>query len=287
VATKAEHGWQLSGSSADAYEEFLVPAIFDGWARSLVDLADPRPDERVLDVACGTGVVARAAAPRVHPAGTVTGVDVNRGMLDTARSVGGAAIEWRQAEAANLPFPDASFDVGFCQQGLQFMADREAAAHEMRRVLATDGRLALSVWRAIECSPAYAAFADALERHAAGAGQIMRTPFAFGDEESLRQLLLGSGFDQVRVVIDVKVCRFPSVAEFLRQEATASQLAGPVGRLVPDARHALVADLEDVLAPYVDDNGLALPIESHVALAGVARAARAARAPSSRRRCLG
>jgi ubiquinone/menaquinone biosynthesis C-methylase UbiE len=160
-----EHGWQLTGTSADAYEELLVPAIFDPWARALVDVTDPRPGEHVLDVACGTGVVARAAAPWVEPDGTVTGVDINPGMLATARSTD-AAIEWRQADATDLPFPDGTFDIVFCQQGLQFMADKEAATRELRRVLARPGCLALSAWRAVERSPGYAAFADALERHA-------------------------------------------------------------------------------------------------------------------------
>jgi hypothetical protein len=95
----------------------------------------------------------------------------------------------------------------------------------------------------------------------------MRAPFAFGGQDSLRRVLLGAGFDGVRIVIDVKVCRFPSVAEFLRYEALASPLAEPVGRLDPGARDALVADLEGVLGAYVDDDGLALPIESHVAVA--------------------
>jgi ubiquinone/menaquinone biosynthesis C-methylase UbiE len=260
-----EHGWQLTGTSADAYEQLLVPTIFKPWARGLVDLAEPRPGEHVLDVACGTGAVARAAAPRAGPDGTVIGVDVNAGMLATARSTD-AAIEWREADATALPFPDGTFDLVLCQQGLQFMADRTAATRELRRVLAGAGRLALSTWRAIDRSPGYAAFSDALERHA-GAGGIMRAPFAFGDQESLRRLLLAAGFDRVRILIDVKVCRFPSVAEFLRYEVLASPLADPVGRLDSEARDGLIADLEDVLGMYVDDDGLALPIESHVALA--------------------
>jgi SAM-dependent methyltransferase len=260
-----EQGWQLTGSSADAYEQLLVPSIFEPWAQGLVDLAEPRPGEHVLDAACGTGVVARAAATRVGPDGTVTGVDVNAGMLATARSTD-TVISWRHADVTALPFPDDTFDLVLCQQGFQFMADRDAAARELRRVLARPGRLALSTWRAIDRSPGYAAFADALDRHA-GAGGIMRAPFAFGDREPLRSLLLGAGFDRVRIVIDVKLCRFPSVDEFLRFEVLASPLAEPVGRLDAEERDALVADLEDVLDPYVDDDGLALPIESHVALA--------------------
>ncbi|HEX2563027.1 MAG TPA: methyltransferase domain-containing protein, partial [Acidimicrobiales bacterium] len=166
-----------------------------------------------------------AGAARRH----ITGVDVNAGMLATAPGTDGT-VDWRQADAAALPFPDGTFDVVLCQQGLQFMADREAATRELHRVLARPGRLALSAWPAIDHSPGYAAFADALERHA-GSGGIMRAPFAFGDQDALRRVLLAAGFDRVRIVIDVKVCRFPSVAEFLRDEALASPLAEPVARL--------------------------------------------------------
>jgi ubiquinone/menaquinone biosynthesis C-methylase UbiE len=158
TARDVEHGWQLTGSSADAYEQLLVPSIFEPWAQGLVDIAGPRRGEHVLDAACGTGVVARAAASRVGPDGTVTGVDVNAGMLATARGID-AAIAWRHADATDLPFPDGTFDVVFCQQGYQFMADRAAAARELRRVVARPGRLALSTWRAIDRSPGYAAFA--------------------------------------------------------------------------------------------------------------------------------
>ena len=265
TAPDLERGWQLTGSSADAYEQLLVPSIFEPWAQGLVDLAEPRPGEHVLDAACGTGVVARAAASRVGPDGTVTGVDVNAGMLATGRRTD-SVIAWRHADVTALPFPDRTFDLVLCQQGFQFVADRDAAARELRRVLARPGRLALSTWRAIDRSPGYAAFADALDRHA-GAGGIMRAPFAFGDRESLRRVLLAAGFDRARILTDVKICRFPSVAEFLRYEVLASPLAEPVGRLDVEERAALVADLEDVLEPYADDDGLALPIESHVALA--------------------
>src|SRR4051794_4440488 len=126
------------GRVAEAYERVQVPAIFTGWATDLVSIADLRAGERILDVACGTGIVARLAAPRVAPAGHVVGVDVNAAMLTVARAQpqpAGAVIEWHQGDAAALPFPDAAFDVVLCQQGLQHMADRGAAVREMRRVL--------------------------------------------------------------------------------------------------------------------------------------------------------
>jgi SAM-dependent methyltransferase len=141
--------WQVAGSAPEVYERELVPAVFGVWAPIVVDLAQPRPGERVLDVACGTGVVARIAAARVGPTGSVLGVDLNPGMLSVARSIvstdvrSDGPLHWQEASADKLPFPDGSFDVVYCQLGLQFFADRAAALREMRRVLDAEGRLAL------------------------------------------------------------------------------------------------------------------------------------------------
>src|ERR1700722_8583613 len=133
--------WQVAGSAPEVYERELVPAVFRPWAPILVDLAHPRPGERVVDVACGTGVVARIVAARVGPKGTVVGVDLNPGMLSVARSAvstdprASAPVQWQEASADKLPFPDGSFDIVYCQLGLQFFVDRAAALCEMRRVL--------------------------------------------------------------------------------------------------------------------------------------------------------
>jgi ubiquinone/menaquinone biosynthesis C-methylase UbiE len=138
------------GRVAESYERVQVPAIFALWAADLLELAALRPGERLLDLACGTGIVARLAAPRVGPAGRVVGVDVNQGMLAVARSrpaPAGAAIEWRQESATALALPDATFDVVLCQQGLQHIPDRSAAVREMRRVLVPGGRALASVFR--------------------------------------------------------------------------------------------------------------------------------------------
>ena len=162
--------WQVAGSAPEVYERELVPAVFGVWAPILVELAQPRPSERVLDVACGTGIVARIAATRVGPGGTVVGIDLNPGMLSVARSVASPdprsaeQLQWQEASADKLPFPDGSFNVVYCQLGLQFFPDRPAALREMHRVLGAEGRLALMVWRGIHESLGFAVLAEALER---------------------------------------------------------------------------------------------------------------------------
>src|ERR1700759_2156419 len=161
-----EGQWQVAGSAPEIYERELVPAVFGVWAPILVELAQPRSGEHVVDVACGTGIVARTAATSVGSAGAVVGIDLNPGMLGVARSLRSkGSLQWQEASADKLPFPDGSFDVVYCQLGLQFFPDRPAALREMRRVSSANGRLALMVRRGIHESPGFAVLADALEQH--------------------------------------------------------------------------------------------------------------------------
>ena len=130
----------LTGAPAEIYERHLVPRFFLPWARDLVHLVAPKPGERALDVACGTGAVTRLVAESVEPGGRVVGLDVNAGMLAVARlAVASPNVEWREASALELPFGNGSFDIVVCQQGLQFFPDRPLALRQMRRVLRPRG----------------------------------------------------------------------------------------------------------------------------------------------------
>lgn len=264
-------GWQLESASAEAYERYLVPGMFAPWADALVELSTPRPGERVLDVGCGTGVVARRMAAAVGPDGEVVGLDANEGMLEVARAAAEdltPAIEWRRGDAADLPFDDARFDVVGCQQVLQFVSDPVAVLRETRRVLDADGRLALTVWRPIEFHPTYVTMADALERHAGSeAAAMMRSPFPDWTLDDLRGLVRDAGFGEAAVTIGVGSMRYPSPEESLRREAASSPLAGPLGALEPAVRDALVRDLEDGLRAYADDEGVVFPMETYLVAA--------------------
>src|SRR5262245_56488818 len=144
--------WQVETVAAERYEAFLVPAIMAAWPPRLVATAHVQPGDRVLDVACGTGIVARTAAGIVGSAGHVTGLDLNPGMLAVANRLR-PDLDWQQGDAASLPFPDASFDRVLCQFALMFFPDRLTALREMRRALILSGTLALSTFDAIEISP--------------------------------------------------------------------------------------------------------------------------------------
>jgi ubiquinone/menaquinone biosynthesis C-methylase UbiE len=265
----ADERWQLAGSAAEVYEQHLVPAIFGPWAPVVVDAAGVRPGERVLDVACGTGVVTREAARRLGPRGILVGVDNNPGMLAVARTVpfDGPPVEWREADAMALPFSDTAFDVVFCQLGLQYFPDRSAALREMRRVLVHGGRVVILVWQSIDHSPGFALLADALEGHiGVRAATIMRAPFTLGDGEELRASIAQAGFRDITMFTAVGTVRFRSAADFVQYQVAGSPLSAPVGEANERARHELTEEVRRGIASYESDEGVAFPIGAHVAI---------------------
>jgi ubiquinone/menaquinone biosynthesis C-methylase UbiE len=142
ATTQTAYDTSYGDNAAENYEKYFVPVIGRPFGIDLVDDARLRPGERVLDIACGTGIIARLVAERVAPTGSVSALDVNAAMLSMARSLPSAIpIKWYETAAESVPLPDSSFDVGFCQMGLQFIADKTAAVREMRRVLTPGGRL--------------------------------------------------------------------------------------------------------------------------------------------------
>lgn len=273
VDTLTAHGWQLEEDSADAYERYLVPLLFDRAARDLLDVADVAPGDRVLDLACGTGAVTRHAARRVTPGGRVIGIDVNPGMLSVAAQAvasadGGIGVRFEEADAEALPLPDACIDVACCQQGLQFVADRAAALAELHRVTVPGGRLVLSVCRGLEHQPGYRPLVDALRRRVGvDAATGMASPFALGDADEVRGLVRGAGFGEVEVHIAVWPLRVDSPEAFLRGETASSPLGAVIAALDADVVAGLLEDLAEGLAPHTDDAGLSFPFESLVVTA--------------------
>jgi len=268
--------WQVAGSAPEVYERELVPAVFGEWAPIVVELAHPRPGERVVDVACGTGIVARIVAARVGPTGSVAGVDLNPGMLSVARSVmltdlpSAAPIQWQEASADKLPFPGESFDIVYCQLGLQFFSDRPAALREMRRVLGPKGRIALMVWRGIHESPGFAVLAESLERQIGQAAvTIMRAPFGLSNAEELADLVRAAGFQDIAIQQRAGTVRFASVDRFVSSYVAGSPLVGPVSQANNAAREALIADVRNALAQYTTNTELAFPIAAHLLSARV------------------
>jgi SAM-dependent methyltransferase len=220
--------WQLAHEAALGYEKDFVPAIFAQWAPVLAETARVGPGDRVLDVACGTGVLAREAAVRAGATGRVTGLDLNEGMLAVARRLR-PQIEWRQGDAAALPFADGTFDVVVSQFALMFFPDRVAALREMWRVLAPHGRLAVAVCGPIGRSKGYAVLADILRRAVGNdAAAMVEGYFAVGEEAELGRLCAAAGIAGASVRVREGWARFASVDELVRIEIRGSPLCGLV-----------------------------------------------------------
>jgi len=254
-------------AAAAAYQRLHVPALFGEWTEPVLDAASVDGGHRVLDVACGTGVLARAAHRRVGPGGATVGLDPSPGMLTVAEDLQ-PAIEWRRGVAEALPFPDASFDRVVSQFGMMFFSDRTAAVREMLRVLVPDGRLAVAVWDALERTPAYAIEVDILEAIAgAAAADALRAPFALGDPDRFREVVEGGGAASASVSTHTGTARFPSIRTMVEADLRGwLPVMGVV--LTEEQIRRILADAERELAPFVVATGeVVFDSPAHVAVA--------------------
>ena len=256
---------QVAASAAEVYESFFVPALFGQWVEPLLDAAGVGEGDHVLDVGCGTGIVARAAGSRVG-GGRVVGLDPNEGMLAVARKATG--VEWRQGVAEDLPFTDRSFDVVVSQFAMMFFDDRRQAVAEMRRVLRPGGRVAIAVWASLSDTPGYAAMVALLDRMlGTEAGDALRAPFTLGDARVLQETL-GGALEDVSVDAVDGEARFGSVRDWVHTDIR--------GWTLSDMSEAdfqrLVTAAEGDLAEFVDEAGMvAFPAPALIAT-GVVRA---------------
>ncbi|HEX7026647.1 MAG TPA: methyltransferase domain-containing protein [Gammaproteobacteria bacterium] len=258
--SKQHFGEAYGANPAENYERFFVPAIGAPLAKNLIRLAAIQPGERVLDVACGTGVVARLAAEQVGVEGTVAAVDVNPGMLAVARSTirPDISIEWHEANAEAMPLPDEAFDVVLCQMGLQFVPDKPAALREMRRVAVTNGRIFLNM-----PGPAGAIFAilsNALERHIGSeAAGFVQHVFSLHETGEIQQLMSAGGFRDVHVEANTGTLKLPTPKEFLWQYVSSTPLAGVVGKANESACAALEQEVLSEWREYEENGALMSP----------------------------
>lgn len=264
-----QSGFQLTGDAVKLRERYSVRYFIRPWAPGLIALAALKPGERVLDVACGTGLVARLAAPEVGPTGQVTGLDINENMLAVARSLPpppGASVTWVEGDAGAMDFPDASFDVILCQQGLQFFPHKAAALREMHRVLVPGGRVLLSVWKSE--GPYNVAVAQALELHAGvETATKYRASRMVPNAEALQHLFGDAGFRAVHIRPSAMTIRLPALDSFVLGHLSGGTVASAVAALSEDQRAALAKQVKLALRPYADGDGVAVPDEINLAVA--------------------
>ncbi|WOS65922.1 class I SAM-dependent methyltransferase [Sinorhizobium fredii] len=256
-------------SFPEMYERWLVGPLFRPWAEMTLEELALSPGDRVLDIACGTGIAARVARERLGHAAYVVGIDISPDMLAVARAVE-PAIDWREGNASALPLRDGEqFDVVVCQQGLQFFPDKPAAAAQMRGALAKGGRLALATWRPDDEIPFFRELRRVAERHL---GAIVDQRYSLGDAAPLEALLRDAGFHEVRSRIVSRTIRFGEGAPFLRLNTMAlvgmSSLAKEMGnqerkRIVNE----IVSESASALQPYSDGSGLAFELSTNLATA--------------------
>lgn len=246
--TDADRG-QVAATAAEIYEGFFLPALFQQWAVPVLEAAEASRGDHLLDVGCGTGVVAREAISRVGRDGRVVGIDPNDGMLAVARKTLG--VDWRKGVAEDLPFDDDTFDVVACQFAVMFFEDRDQAVREMQRVLRPGGRVAIATWASLLETPGYAAVVELLGRlFGSDAADALRAPYNMGDPEELHELL-ATAFADVQVTKQDGTARFQSIEDWVYTDIRGWTLSD-----MSDADYErLLAAAKTELAGFIDESG--------------------------------
>lgn len=259
---KHERG-QVNADAASIYDEFFVPALFAQWPERVLDLAAIEPGHRVLDVGCGTGVLAKAARRRMGNTGRVAGVDPNEGMLAVAWK-SESAVDWQAGFAEELPFEAGSFDRVLSQFAAMFFEDRERAFEEMARVLSGNGTAVVVTWASLEEAPGYAALADLLnDLFGADVAEALRAPFSLGQAEDLHRLL-SAAFDDVTVERHVGTAEFASIEDWVQTEIRGWTLAGSIG---DDEFGELLRLAQERLGRFAESGRVSFPAPALMAVA--------------------
>ncbi|MFO7546992.1 MAG: methyltransferase domain-containing protein [Trueperaceae bacterium] len=251
-------------AAARAYEALHIPALFGQWATPVLDAVGVKAGDRVLDVACGTGVLGRTALDRVGGGGSVAGIDPDPGMIAVASEIT-PAVEWRLGLAEDLPYPDAAFDTVVSQFGMMFFRDRGRAVREMLRVVPEGGSVAVAVWDGLDNTEAYPEAVDLLARMAGrDAADALQAPFVLGDADALAKLFEDSDADSVAVTTRRGTARFPSVRAMVEADLRGwLPVMGVV--LDEDLIRAILDEAEDELDAYVKADGtVAFDVPAHI-----------------------
>ena len=200
------------------YEAVFVPALFAPWSGHVVREAAVKVGSHVLDIACGTGVLARAALEHSGKSGRVVGLDPAPGMIAAAREVE-PGIEWISGHAENLPFDGGSFDCVVSQFGMMFFQDRLKASREMFRVTKPGGRLAIAVWHSVDWNSAYKDIIAVLDEHVSSdAANAVKVPFCLGRPDEVADLLSQAGFEDISFETMSEQASFPNTRTMVEVE---------------------------------------------------------------------
>lgn len=259
--------WRMNTDGPETYEQYIVPTWMADWSSDLIEAGGVGPKKRVLDAACGTGIIARKAAGLVGESGRIAALDFNEGMLRVARECaareGVTAIEWYQSDVSRMPFSTGEFDTVLCQQGLQFFPDKAAALREMKRVLAPEGRLALSVWGRPEKSPHVLVIFDVFsEFFGEDSTTVFKVACSLSNHQVLQNLVQDAGFSDIHIRSGVKIARHPSLAELLPAYFSVLPVAAQIAAMPEAERTRMFRSMETKLADWRENEGLAVPTEN-------------------------
>jgi SAM-dependent methyltransferase len=254
----------FTGTAAENYERCFVPKIARPVSVALLDAAALQPGERVLDVACGTGLIARLAAQSVGPSGTVSGLDLSPDMIEVARAVSPSTIRWHVGDATSLPFADDSYDVVLCQMGLMFMEDRHTAVAEMRRVTAAAGRVAVNTPGVIP--PLFALMEQALVDHiSADLGGFVQAVFSMHNPQGVASLLRDAGLVDVTAAAATATLNLGAPAEFLWQYINLTPMSPFVAQAPATAQEAMERHVVKSWQPFVRNGTISINLPMVVA----------------------
>ncbi len=255
---------QVSDKAARIYEEIYLPALFEEWSPLVLEAAHIEKGHRVIDVACGTGVLALTVLNHLGPGGAIVGIDINEGMLNIARTKS-RQIDWLNVPAESLPFKDASFHRVISQFGMMYFENREGALREMMRVLQPGGSLVVAVWDKLENNPGLAA-EDQLWQQVFGEEAADEAPYSLGDKKVLQNLLDNSGIIDAEIKTRQATARFSSIESWI--------YAGAKGWTQDDAisdeqLELLLRKAQEHLVSFESHDGTVLfPTSAHIIVAG-------------------
>jgi ubiquinone/menaquinone biosynthesis C-methylase UbiE len=255
------------GSVPRNYDRYLGPLFFHGFADDLVARLPVKPGIRVLETACGTGIVTERLARRLTGQGTLVATDLNEPMLAHAqtKTIGGARVEWRQADATALPFEDGSFDAVVCQFGLMFYPDKAAGVREAWRVLRAGGSYVFNVWDAIAHNAVARITHETVARFfPSDPPQFYTVPFSLYETAQVSDWLTAAGFERVAPVAVTQVGTSPSAAD----AATGLIEGNPIGAAITqrraDALPEVKAAVTRALAEELGERPLRCPLRAFV-----------------------
>jgi len=239
---------QFTASIPENYDRYLGPVLFDLYARDIAGRL-PKTVRKVLETACGTGIVTRRILETLPSGATLVATDLNAPMVEFARSSVGddARLDWRAADMGALDFPDASFDAIVCQFGLMFAPDKDLALREARRVLAPGGTLLFNVWDSLERNPfAFLANDVITGFFHSDPPTFYQVPFCMSDRDRLREMLARAGFAKVTDAVVPLESSAPNAQELARGLVQGNPVVNEI-----QARSASVNEIERKLAERI------------------------------------